>query len=189
MANINLLPWRDEFRKEKQQEFITVIVGVAILTAVVSYIWVSAVNGMIANQNSRNQILQVEIQALDKRVVEIQELKKRRSELLERMKVIQGLQGKRPLIVRYFDELVRAVPEGVYLTTLGRTGEQVLIEGISESNVRVSSLMRNLDESAWFSSPNLSSVKAEPEYGEQASGFKLTFTTAVPADNNDQEGS
>ncbi|BFM14185.1 type 4a pilus biogenesis protein PilN [Maricurvus nonylphenolicus] len=188
MANINLLPWRDEYRKEKQQEFLTIIVGVAILAALVSYIWVSAVDGMIANQNSRNQMLQIEIQALEKRVVEIQELKKRRTELLERMKVIQGLQGKRPLIVRYFDELVRSVPEGVHLTALDRKGSQVSVQGITESNVRVSAFMRNLDESTWFTSPNLSSVKAEPDYGEQASSFRLTFTTAVPAENDEQGG-
>ncbi len=185
MANINLLPWRDEYRKEKQQEFLTIIGGVAIVTALVAYLWVSAINGAIDNQQSRNQFLEAETQVLEKKVSEIKELKNRRTELLERMKVIQGLQGERPLIVRYFDTLVRAVPEGVYLTSLIREGNNIQIAGVAESNVRVSSLMRNLDESDWFSSPNLSSVKAAPELGEQASSFELTFTSAVPAGSED----
>jgi type IV pilus assembly protein PilN len=185
MANINLLPWRDEYRKEKQQEFLTIIVGVAILAGLVSYIWVSAVNGMIEGQQSRNQYLEAEIQVLEKKVSEIQELKKRRTELLERMKVIQGLQGERPLIVRYFDTLVRAVPEGVFLTSLKREGANINVAGITESNVRVSAFMRSLDESDWFSAPNLSSVTAAPEFGEQASSFELTFTAAAPADDNE----
>jgi type IV pilus assembly protein PilN len=187
MANINLLPWRDEYRKEKQQEFVTIIVGVVILSAAVAYGWVSSVNSAIEHQNSRNQYLQVEIKALDKKVAEIRELKNRRKELLERMKVIQGLQGKRPLIVRYFDELVRSVPEGVYITNLKRAGDVISIDGITESNVRVSALMRNLDESDWFGAPNLSSVKAEPKFGEQASSFKLTFRTAVPKSQEEAE--
>lgn len=188
MANINLLPWRDEYRKEKQQEFLTIIVGVAILAGLVSYLWVGMINSSIDEQKSRNKFLQIEIEALDKKVSEIKELKKRRQELLERMKVIQGLQGKRPLIVRYFDELVRAVPEGVYLTDLKREGGKVSVSGITESNVRVSAFMRNLDESDWFASPNLSSVKSEPSFGEQASSFKLTFTTSAPVESDRKEG-
>ncbi len=188
MANINLLPWRDEYRKEKQQEFIAVIVGVATVAALVTYVWVSSINGAIDDQRSRNKFLEVEIKALNKKVVEIRELKKRRTELLERMKVIQGLQGKRPLIVRYFDELVRAVPEGVYIKDLKRSGELVSINGVAESNVRVSALMRNLDESIWFASPNLSSVKSEPKLGEQASAFRLTFKTTLPKDKSKSKG-
>ncbi len=189
MASINLLPWRDAYRKEKQQEFLAVIMAVAMVSVIAAYSWVASINSAIDNQRSRNQYLQTEIQLLEKKVAEISELKKRRTQLLERMKVIQGLQGKRPLIVRYFDELVRAVPEGVYITNLKRTGDMVSIDGLSESNVRVSALMRNLDESEWFASPNLSSVTAKPEMGEQASAFKLTFKTALPAAEGDDGAS
>lgn len=180
MAKINLLPWRDEYRREKQKEFLGVLGVVAAVTALGVYIWISTINGAIESQKQRNDLLTKEIRALDQQVKEIQELKKRRTELLARMKVIQGLQGERPLIVRYFDELVRAVPEGVYLRTLKRAGDRVDVTGVSESNVRVSAFMRNLDTSEWFANPNLKSVKAAPQYGEQASEFTMSFATTKP---------
>lgn len=180
MAKINLLPWRDEYRREKQQEFIVVLGVVAALAALGVYIWISTINGAIDSQKQRNDLLTQEIRALDQQVKEIDQLKKRRTELLARMKVIQGLQGERPLIVRYFDELVRAVPEGVYLRTLKRSGDKVDVTGITESNVRVSAFMRNLDASEWFANPNLRSVKAAPQYGEQASEFTMSFATTKP---------
>ena len=189
MAKINLLPWRDEYRREKQQEFLTVLGVVAAITALAGYLWISSVNGAIEGQQKRNQILNKEIEALEEKVKEIDELKKRRAELLDRMKVIQALQGERPVIVRYFDELVRAIPEGIYLTSLDRTGNVINLRGITESNVRVSALMRNVDESEWFSTPNLSSVQAKPEFGEQASEFTMSFTTSKPKDDAAEEGS
>ncbi|GAA5315748.1 MAG: type 4a pilus biogenesis protein PilN [Candidatus Pelagadaptatus aseana] len=187
MAKINLLPWRDEYRKEKQQEFITVLVGVGIIAALAAYLWINTINGQIADQQARNQLLEKEIALLDKKVAEIKELKERRRQLIERMKVIQGLQGERPVIVRYFDELVRSMPEGVYLTDLVREGGSIKMSGVTESNVRVSALMRNVDASEWFASPNLSSVKAAPELGEQASQFELTIVPSKPKDMIDEE--
>lgn len=182
MANINLLPWRDEYRREKQQEFLSVLGFVALVTALAAYLWSSSVTGAIESQQQRNQMLEKEIAALEQQVTEIRELRKRRAELLDRMKVIQALQGERPVIVRYFDELVRAIPEGIYLTKLERVGEVINLQGITESNVRVSALMRNVDESDWFSTPNLSSVQAMPEFGAQASEFTMSFTTSKPKD-------
>lgn len=188
MANINLLPWRDEYRREKQQEFLTIVGGVALVALLCAYLWVSMVNSRIENQSQRNNLLNNEIGLLDKKVKEIKELRERRRELIERMKVIQGLQGERPVIVRYFDEMVRAIPEGVYLTELKREGQAIKMGGITESNVRVSAFMRNVDGSEWFTSPNLSSVKATPELGEQASQFELTLTPTKPNGPKDSEG-
>jgi type IV pilus assembly protein PilN len=188
MAKINLLPWRDEYRREKQQEFVTVLVGVGVVAALVAYLWINTINGQIDNQKSRNKMLEKEIALLDKKVAEIKELKERRRQLIERMKVIQGLQGERPVIVRYFDELVRSMPEGVYLTDLVREGGNIKMTGVTESNVRVSALMRNVDASEWFASPNLSSVKAVPEMGEQASEFELTIVPSKPKEMLDSEG-
>lgn len=189
MAKINLLPWRDEYRREKQQEFMTVLGVVAAAAALAGYLWISSVNGAIEAQQTRNQMLEKEIAGLEEKVKEITELKKRRAELLDRMKVIQALQGERPVIVRYFDELVRAIPEGVYLTSLERSGNVINLRGVTESNVRVSALMRNVDESEWFSTPNLSSVQAKPEFGEQASEFTMSFSTSKPKDDTEEEGS
>src|SRR5690554_1302714 len=168
MAKINLLPWREAYRKEKKDQFIVILVGVFIVAAFVAYLWVSGVESAIDNQNARNRLLETEIAVLEKQVQEIAELKKVRDDLLTRIKVIQDLEGTRPVIVRYFDEFVRAVPDGVYLNSIVRSGEIISIEGIAESTNRVSSLMRNLDQSDWFAAPNLTSVTAAPAEGEQA---------------------
>ncbi|WP_444899277.1 PilN domain-containing protein [Microbulbifer sp. VAAC004] len=174
MAKINLLPWRQEYRAQKQKEFQQVLVLVIIAAAASVFLWMKTVDRQVASQNERNQILQVKINALNKQVSEIKDLKKRRQELIDRMRVIQELQGNRPLAVRYFDELVQATPEGLWLLELTRKGSQLELSGIAESNNRVSSFMRNLDQSDWYESPNLTDVTASPEYGEQASAFQLT---------------
>lgn len=180
MATINLLPWREEFRQEKKKEFIVQLAGVCILALLVAFMWIRSVDSAIASQNQRNGMLQAEIKQLQSQVKEIQELKKRRAELIDRMKVIQDLQGTRPIIVRYFDELVRAVPDGIFITKLSRTGVVIKIEGVTESNNRVSTFMRQLNDSSWFAEPNLKSVVANNKFGEQASVFSLELKTTLP---------
>ncbi len=186
MARINLLPWREEYRKEKKEEFIKVLIGAAAVAGLCAYLWVSLMQLSIDSQLDRNNILNQEIGLLQVKVEEIRTLKKKREELLDRMDVIQNLQGKRPIIVRHFDELVKVVPEGVYIDSLSRKASKISIEGVTESNVRVSSLMRNVSGSEWFSSPNLRSVKAAPQLGEQASSFHIDLTAADPS--NKKEG-
>ena len=178
MAKINLLPWRQEFRAQKQKEFQQVAVLVVIAAAVSVFMWMKTVDAQIVNQNERNQLLNTEITALNKQVKEIKDLKKRRQELIDRMRVIQELQGNRPLAVRYFDEMVRATPEGLWLTNVKRLGKTVSISGVAESNNRVSSFMRSLDQSEWFQSPNLTGVTAKPEFGDQASAFEMTVSVS-----------
>ncbi len=189
MAQINLLPWREEFRQEKKTEFYKQLVGVLIIAALMSYFWVQSANNSIVNQQSRNNILQSEINLLSKQVEEIKELKKRRKELLDRMKVIQDLEGKRSIIVHYFDEFAKAVPDGVYVTALKRTGSLMHIEGVSESNARVSSFMRQLNDSDWFSEPNLNTVVAAPDKGEQYSRFVMQLKTVLPKKEEEKSGS
>lgn len=187
MARINLLPWRDEERQEKKKEFFTVLGGFCVLGLLCGYVWVSTIQGSIDNQNSRNSLLQKEIDGLQQRVAEIQELKKRRAQLLERMEVIQNLQGTRPVIVRYFDDMVRSVPDGVYLTRLIRTGDRISIDGVAESHSRISAFMRNLDESDWFTDPNMATISVAADEGEQAQKFSMTVGAAVPK-QDDAEG-
>ncbi|MBN8429340.1 MULTISPECIES: PilN domain-containing protein [Microbulbifer] len=178
MAKINLLPWRQEYRAQKQKEFQQVAVLVVIAAGFSVFMWMKTVDSQIANQNERNQLLNTEITALNKQVREIKDLKKRRQELIDRMRVIQELQGNRPLAVRYFDDMVRAAPEGLWLTNLKRSGRTVTISGVAESNNRVSSFMRSLDQSEWYESPNLTGVTAKPEFGEQASAFEMTVSVS-----------
>ncbi len=181
MAKINLLPWREEHRQEKKKEFVTQLIGVCILAGLISFVWIQAVNKAIENQQSRNSLLSSEIAILDKQVKEIQELKKKRRELLERMKVIQDLQGTRPVIVRYFDEFARSVPEGVFVLTLSRSGKVLNIEGVAETNTRVSDFMRKLNESEFFEKPNLRSVTVDPKYGGQSSRFSMQVNLILPS--------
>ena len=118
---------------------------------------------------------------------EIKELKKRRSELLDRMRVIQELQGLRPVIVRAFDEFVRMVPDGIYIEEVTKKGDQLSLTGITESANRVSTFMRNLEASDWFQSPNLNTVTAKPELGEQAAKFSMTVNAAIPKTDDKEE--
>ena len=120
---------------------------------------------------------------LDARIKEISELKTRRQQLLERMKIIQDLQGNRPIIGRVFDQLVRTLPDGVYYTGLKMNGHTIAIAGAAESNNRVSNLMRNLDASDWLTSPNLTEVKAVTQGAvDQANTFQLTVQQTQPGE-------
>lgn len=182
MAKINLLPWRQAYREEKKREFIGIVAGVFIFAAAGAYAWVSGVESDIENQNTRNRMLEQEIAKLEAQVKEISELKKVRDDLLARIKVIQDLEGTRPVIVRYFDDFAKAIPDGVYITLMDKKGTSITIEGVAESYNRVASFMRNLEASDWFASPNLTSVTAAPQEGEQASSFKMIVQTSAPVD-------
>ncbi len=184
MAKINLLPWREAYRKEKKEQFLAVIGGAVILSGLIAYLWVVSVQSSIENQEARNQLLETEIAILDKQVKEIADLKKVRDDLLSRIKIIQDLQGTRPLIVRYFDDFARSIPDGVFVNMVARAGNVVSIEGIAESYNRVATFMRNLESSDWFSGPNLTSVIAVPAEGEQAQSFKMTVNTSSPNESN-----
>lgn len=182
MAKINLLPWREAYRQEKKREFLGIIAGIGLAAVFGAYIWVSSVQGAIENQNARNQLLNQEIAKLDAQVKEISEIKKVRDDLLARIKVITDLEGTRPVIVRYFDELARAIPDGVWINSAERKGNVVTIEGVAESYNRIASFLRNLEASDWYASHNLISVDAAPEEGEDASKFKMTVETSAPVD-------
>ncbi|MBU2886619.1 PilN domain-containing protein [Gilvimarinus agarilyticus] len=185
MATINLLPWRDKHREEKKKEFIGIMVIVAVVAAVIAFAWISHANGKVDHQRARNQMLDNEIKQLDKQVKEIEQLQARREELLELMRLIRDLEGTRSVIVHQFDDLVRALPDGVFLTKLSREGDVVSILGIAESNNRVSSFMRNLSASDWYEDPSLSSVEVAPEEGGQANAFEMTVKAVVSAELSD----
>ena len=174
MAEINLLPWRDERRAELKQKFLAVLGVVVACAGLIVFVVDLFISGQIQNQNDRNAYLKANITALNKQVEEIREMQRKRTQLLDRMTVIQELQGNRPIIVRILDQLVRTVPDGVFYTKVTARGQVITINGIAESNNRVSSLMRRLDASDWFKEPNLEGVKAQPDYGEQATTFNLT---------------
>ncbi len=180
MATINLLPWREEYRQIQKRKFLEIAVVVLVAALLVVFAWDRVMGSRIDNQTSRNQLLQGEINELDRQVREISELKRRKQDMLERMEVIQALQANRPDIVRIFDELVEATPEGVFLIDLRRVGDNVSLIGYAESNSRVSALMRNLDASYKFTEPNLTRVQANDTLGEQGNRFELRVQLTRP---------
>ncbi|MBT8765673.1 type 4a pilus biogenesis protein PilN [Metapseudomonas boanensis] len=181
MARINLLPWREQLREERKQRFLVALGAVLALAAGLVFLGDQYLNGAIENQLARNDFVRKEIAVLDARIKEISELKTRRQQLLERMKIIQDLQGNRPIIGRVFDQLVRTLPDGVYFSGLKMTGKSIEIVGAAESNNRVSNLMRNLDASEWLMAPNLTEVKAITAGAvDQANTFQLTVQQTQP---------
>lgn len=182
MARINLLPWREQLREERKQRFLVTLAGVLVVAAGVVFLGDQLLNAAIEQQNARNSFIKKEIAVLDARIKEISELKTRRQQLLERMKIIQDLQGNRPIIGRVFDQLVRTLPDGVYFTSVKMTGKNIAILGAAESNNRVSNLMRNLDGSEWLEAPNLTQVKATTSGAlDQANVFQLSVQQTQPA--------
>lgn len=190
MARINLLPWREWERERRKKEFLTNLAAVLVVAGLLVFAGAWMLDSRIEYQEARNEFLKKEIAVLDERIAEIRDLQKTRDELLARMRVIQELQGNRPVIVRVFDELVRTLATGVHFRTLRMQGTTLTVEGVAESNNRISTLMRNLDGSDWFASPNLRSIKEDPnnsDYGAQASNFNLTFVQTNPNKNAEQE--
>jgi type IV pilus assembly protein PilN len=159
MPRINLLPWREAERKRKRQEFILSIGAALATAALVVLIGRWQMSSAIEHQNARNQILTEEIAELDKQIQEILGLENQKKRLLARMEIIETLQRSRPEIVHVFDEIVRVLPEGVYLNYLRQSGTRFEIRGSAQSSTRVSAFMRNIDGSEWLADPALQVVQ------------------------------
>ncbi|MFK7794125.1 MAG: PilN domain-containing protein [Gammaproteobacteria bacterium] len=181
MAKINLLPWRESQRKEKQQEFF-VMLGAGAAVAVLAVLLVHfQVDAKIKGQEKRNAYLSNEIVILDEKIKEIQKLDATRRALVERMEVIQNLQATRPGIVHLFDEVVNTLPNSAHLTELTQVGNSINISGRAESNARVSSYMRNIEESEWLTKPKLSVISTEEDdNGLRVSSFSLQLAQTNP---------
>jgi type IV pilus assembly protein PilN len=169
MNHINLLPWRDELRKKRRQNFIVSLVAALVAAAVVMYGWRLLVGSQIDFQQRRNAFIKAEIQKVDKKLKEIAELDKTRASIIARMQVIQDLQARRPEAVHLMDELVTSMPDGVYLTALNQSGRVVDLQGRAQSNARVSALMRNTEDSEWLATPQLQIVENKSK--DKAAGF------------------
>jgi type IV pilus assembly protein PilN len=185
MPRINLLPWREGERKERKLAFL-VALGVAALAAgVASFAAYLLYGSMIESQEHRNQQLRAEIKTLDKQIEEINNLEVAKQKFIARMEIIEKLQRSRPEIVHVFDEIVRTLPEGVYLTGVKQTDKRLKFDGVAQSSTRVSSFMRNLDGSQWLRNPELEVVQTTKTSGP-GSSFTLTadqVTTAAPGDS------
>jgi type IV pilus assembly protein PilN len=192
MPHINLLPWRDELRKRREKEFIvTAVIAALMMGGVVLGVHLHY-ESRIAYQDQRNTFIETEISALDKKIKEIENLKRKRDSLIARTKVIQDLQAGRPEIVHVFDELVTTLPDGVYYTKVTQKGRRLNLHGVAQSNARVSSLMRSLNTSTWFENPSLVEITADlqKERSVRLSKFNLNVSQAKKKKpDEDQEGS
>jgi type IV pilus assembly protein PilN len=176
MARINLLPWREEQREQRQKEFIVAIAAGVLITVILFYIGVLFVNSMLDDQNDRNRFLGDQIALLDDEIKEISTLEQERDRLLARMQVIQELQTSRPKVVRILDSLARIVPEGVYLQKVARVGEQLTFNGVAQSNARVSVFMRQIDDDAEFDESKLQVIQR----AKAAKNFTLGVKESKP---------
>ncbi len=192
MPHINLLPWRDELRKRREKEFIiTGVIAALMMGGVVLGVHLYY-ESRIAYQNQRNSFIETEISTLDKKIKEIDNLKKERDSLIARTKVIQDLQAGRPEIVHVFDELVTTLPDGVYYTKVAQKGRALNLHGVAQSNARVSSLMRSLNTSTWFENPSLVEITADlhKDTSVRLSKFNLNVSQAKKKKQDEgQEGS
>jgi type IV pilus assembly protein PilN len=185
MPRINLLPWREAQRKERKVAF-AVAMGVAAVAACVTAFAVYLMFGsMIQAQQHRNEQLRAEIKHVDKQIEEINNLENAKQKFIARMKIIEQLQRSRPEIVHVFDEIVRTLPDGVYLTSVKQTASKLKFEGVAQSSTRVSSFMRNIDASDWLKNPELEVVQTTKTSGP-GSSFTLTadeISNAAPEDS------
>jgi type IV pilus assembly protein PilN len=177
MPRINLLPWREQERKVRRREFM-VAAGGAIFAAVIFVLGGKLLySSWTDSQKEKNNLLTKEIVKLDAQIADIQDLENRKQRLVARMEIIEKLQRKRPEIVHLFDEIVKTVPEGIYLTGLKQTGNKLEFRGVAQSSTRVSTFMRNIDSSVWMDNPVLQVV--ESAQGSPTGGSNFTLTSDV----------
>lgn len=171
MGQINLLPWREERRREKTAEFATFTGIVALFAIVIVFAARFHIGNIEDYHQARNKYLQTQIDILNTKLQEIKNLEETKANLLARMNVIQELQRSRPEIVHLFEEIVTTLPEGVWLQDIKQAEKTLSIEGRAESNARVSAYMRNLEASAWLKNPVLEVIQADKE--NRIAKFKL----------------
>ena len=163
MAKINLLPWRDELREQRKKQFIAMCVGVAILGLVAVMLAWLYFDHKLSDQEQANQLITSTNQTLDSQLKTLDGLQERRNAIIERMKLIQGLESQRPVTVHLIDELVRVVPSSMYITKFNRTGDKFTIEGRAESPNTVAELLRGMEVSPWFRNAFMNSFLAAEE--------------------------
>ena len=160
MIRINLLPHREEKRRAKRQQFYVLFGLIALLAGLIIFLGYTVISGYISAQEAKNDFLKKEIAVLDKQIDQIKRLKEQTQALLARKQIIESLQRDRAEAVRLLSELVKQMPEGVYIRSVKQDGAKIVLNGYAQSNARVSTLMRNIEASPWLEKPNLNEIKA-----------------------------
>jgi type IV pilus assembly protein PilN len=182
MPRINLLPWRDEQRKERKLRFLVWLGGAAIGACLTAFVGYLLMDSMVSAQDTRNQTLKAEIAELDKQIEKINSLEADKARFIARMDVIEKLQRSRPEIVHIFDEIAKQLPDGVYLTGITQTGSRLKFEGVAQSSTRVSAFMRNIDGSSYLKNPELEVVKTEQGAAVGATFVLYADQSGAPAE-------
>ena len=175
MIGINLLPHREEMRRERRQQFYALAGLITVLAALIWFLGYSLINGAISAQEEQNAFLKKEIAGIDREIEEIKRLSEQTDSLLSRKRIIESLQANRTETVHLFNELARQVPDGVYLKTLKQTGQKISLTGYAQSNSRVSTLMRNLESSPLLEKPDLIEIKAVTVNNRRLSEFNMNI--------------
>lgn len=182
MAKINLLPWREAQRQERQRNFVLLVVAVALLAGGVVFFANQGMNAVIAGQEARNHFLRSEIRVLDREIAEIEELERTRNSLISRKNVIERLQENRSMMVHLFNQIAQTVPQGITLSSVRQAGAELTIVGTAESESRVSDYMRRIESAAWLHSPQLRIIQVQGggRNREQPFGFELRAQIGSP---------
>lgn len=187
MPRINLLPWRQQERQRRQKEFGIFAIGAFLAAAAVTLFTSWGVSASVDRQRERNELLKTEIAELDRQITEILGLEAQKARLQARIEVIERLQRSRPEVVHVFDQLVRTLPEGVYLTSVKQTDKRLELKGVAQSSTRVSTFMRNIEASPWLQEPQLQVVETMKNQA-QGSEFTLFATQKSAAGEDDADG-
>jgi type IV pilus assembly protein PilN len=190
MAKINLLPWREELRQERQRKFALSALMTAITGVVLVFIVSLAFDRAINQQNTRNQTIQTEINRLQVQIRRIAELEETRSRLLSRKRIIEELQASRSLTVEMLDQLAKTIPMGVTLNAISQQGMNLRLAGTSQSNARVSAYLQALADNELFVDPDLTFVRAngEPDNLQEPFDFSLAVRLRSPLDDEEEAG-
>src|SRR5262245_8755047 len=188
MPRINLLPWREEQRKERKLAFTVALGGATAAAGIAAFAAYLLFGSMIDAQERRNELLRGEIKLLDKQIEEINNLESAKQKFIARMEIIEKLQRSRPEIVHLFDTIVRTLPDGVYLTGVKQTDKRLKFEGVAQSSTRVSTFMRNIDGSEWLKNPELEVVQSGAKDKAPGSSFTLYADQAATASDDEAGG-
>lgn len=187
MIRINLLPHREQKKAARQRQIAFLAGAVSVLAIIIVFMVHTVLGAQVENQGARNQYLENEIKKLDDQIAEIKKLKEQTQAMLARKQVVETLQSNRSAVVYLLDELVRKLPDGVYLKSVKQSGANVNLQGYAQSNARVATLMRNLETSPWLRSPNLIEVKAATVNSLRVSEFSLNVKLVRPEHGADKD--
>ncbi len=173
MIRINLLPHRQERRRERQRQMVTLLAMVAGLGLLIVILGSTVLSARLENQQGRNNFLRNEIKQLDQEIEEIKRVKEETAALLARKQVVEALQSNRSEAVHVLDQLLRVMPDGTYLRTIKQSGPSINLTGVAQSNARVSTLLHNLNESAWLESAELVEIHSTQVNDVRAAEFSI----------------